>query len=550
MPSNCTTTRGGIFNYSLSTTWENNLPFYLAIENTLGWNYSQDEGQFGWERVGLGFTGSGGPTLNHTVTAWIATEDFWVGELGLNPRPTNFTADMSNPQTSYLSLLYQQNEIPSLSFGYTAGAQYMFNSVLGSLTLGGYDAGLYVDNGVSFSFLYDQTRDLSLGLQSITASNSSTTSLLPNKILTFIDSTIAQIWLPTEACTLFETAFGLTYDNNTDLYFVNDTQHQILVAQNSSLTFTLGQTVSSTTTVNITLPYAAFDLQVIYPIVSTPQRYFPLRRAANDSQYRLGRAFLQEAYLTVDYHRSNFSISQRYWVETPQNHIVSIFPPTTTNSSGTSTGTGSPNSSNTSTSTSSSKIPTGAVVGIVIGAIILLAVAFFSGWFFFRQKKRKEDEKKSLEVAAQLASEPKPPLSDPYASPADTAELTGGTSAFNELMGDAYTPDGQYKYRPVGNELHGNHFFTGAEVDGTPGSERRFELGSPEGVEGRVELEAPHGTQELSGARPVEIEPPPPFSGGGNRGDDEIGQVEIPSRSRSDGEKSEGRVRPFSWQQD
>jgi len=43
------------------------------------------------------------------------------------------------------------------------------------------------------------------------------------------------------------------------------------------------------------LPYAAFDLVADYPLVIDSSRYFPLMRAANESQYTLGRTFLQEA---------------------------------------------------------------------------------------------------------------------------------------------------------------------------------------------------------------------------------------------------------------
>jgi hypothetical protein len=68
--------------------------------------------------------------------------------------------------------------------------------------------------------------------------------------------------------------------------------------------------------VNITLPYDAFDLQLSYPYLpnttyADPSKYyFPLRQAANETQYVLGRAFLQEAYLITDYERNNFSIHQ------------------------------------------------------------------------------------------------------------------------------------------------------------------------------------------------------------------------------------------------
>jgi hypothetical protein len=42
---------------------------------------------------------------------------------------------------------------------------------------------------------------------------------------------------------------------------------------------------------------SAFDLQAHWSIYPSTTNYFPLRRAANDTQYTLGKKFLQEAYV-------------------------------------------------------------------------------------------------------------------------------------------------------------------------------------------------------------------------------------------------------------
>ena len=62
--------------------------------------------------------------------------------------------------------------------------------------------------------------------------------------------------------------------------------------------------------VDIVMGYRSFDLTAEYPIVNNATRYFPLKQAQNDSQYTLGRTFLQDAYVIADYDRSNFSVSQ------------------------------------------------------------------------------------------------------------------------------------------------------------------------------------------------------------------------------------------------
>lgn len=250
----------------------------MHVEDYLG--YGNLQGQYGFDTVEAGFQGSGGPTLQHTVVTWYEDEDFLVGMFGLSARPTSFTLtaaanDTQLVEPSYLSMLYNQSKITS----YTAGAKYMFNEVFGSLTLGGYDKGLFVPNNVEFSFGPDQSYDLQVGLQSITASNARIKDLLPEPDDYFIDSTTSHIWLPLEACRAFEQAFGLVYDNATELYLLNTMQHAALLTQNSSVTFLISPLINGDSfhQIPVTLPYAAFDLEVSwgYTNISAPTPYFP-----------------------------------------------------------------------------------------------------------------------------------------------------------------------------------------------------------------------------------------------------------------------------------
>jgi hypothetical protein len=160
--------------------------------------------------------------------------------------------------------------------------------------LGGYDASKFVPGELWFSMnLNEEESDLIIPIKGITT-NTSTTSLLHTPISASIDSTVPYIWLPADACALFEAAFGLSYDNDTELYLLNNSQHKALLSQNPSVTFTLSNLIAGLS-VNVTLPYAAFDLTVSNPIVSSETSYFPLKRASDPSQYILGRTFLQEA---------------------------------------------------------------------------------------------------------------------------------------------------------------------------------------------------------------------------------------------------------------
>jgi hypothetical protein len=522
LPGNCNATRGGVFDNSTSSTWDEKGNYGLKVEEYLG---EKVEGEFGFDDVDLGYTGSG-VSLQNTTVAWFIDQIFAVGMFGLSYRPTNFSLAAWDMVPSFLGTLYAEKKIPSLSYGYTAGAYYRKDAGgQGSLVLGGYDRSLFVPNSLVFPFNEDQSVDLTVGLQGIYASNilstnalfsgsvtaklvkrsailtqnngtetsttatsiaknaspatqtsrvftavattnpSSSTNLLPTPSPFFIDSTTSHVWLPEEACSQFEKAFGLVHDSDSDLYLVNDTQHEALLALNPSITFslTLTYTVGSASApvINITFPYAAFDLWVTWGYnISGPSRYFPIRRAANNTQYVLGRTFLQEAYLYVDNNYQNFTVSQRVWPypvnsEILPQEIITHF------------------------------ISPAVYVAMGVSIAVFLALATFSIWLYLRRKRLAEERRKEEEAeAARKAKEEEDTIvPDPFATP---------DGVINEIYTEKWYP-------PL---LDGMLLpFSGAEVDGSHASERRYELGrGMEGIEGRHELEAPHGLSQAPGS--------------------------------------------------
>ncbi|CAF9920934.1 MAG: hypothetical protein ALECFALPRED_001671 [Alectoria fallacina] len=222
------------------------------------------------------------------------------------------------------------NLIPSLSWAYTAGAKYESKGFLASLTFGGYDLSRIIPNNVPFFLAPDISRDLVVGLQSITSThaNASAASLLSSPILTFIDSTLPYIIVPEETCLAFENVFGLMRSTSLDLYVVNDTLHHNLITHNPSFTFRIADSIGGGPTVDIVMPYASFDLSIDHPLLPDNTNYFPLKRAQDSSQYTLGRTFLQEAYLITNYEYSNFSVSQTRFEEGLRENIIAI-PPST-----------------------------------------------------------------------------------------------------------------------------------------------------------------------------------------------------------------------------
>lgn len=423
----CADARGWIYDQNASSTRQPIGLYDLYVENKMGYG---GNARYVYDVVGLGGEGEGGPTLANTTIGGFAVEDFYLGIFGINPKPTNFSS-FNEPSPSYMTQLKEQRQIPSISFGYTAGAHYRFTGVLASLTLGGYDTGKYIPNNVTFTFAPDNERDVMVAIQSITTpsqtpSSPIATELLPSPIYALIDSTLPHIWLPLEACQAFEQEFGLVYDNTTNLYIVNDTLHDSLLQRNANVTFTLAQGFADNTTMKISLPYAAFDLEAQPPYmgISNNTNYFPLRRAANDSQYVLGRTFLQEAYIIVDYEVQRFQLAPVLWDQFAASNLVAIPPANFSMDENVWT---SPNwGQNSSTGKGhyhSGGISGGAIAGIVIGVVAILAFLAV-GWYMRHRKQRKSREVAAAEAAKRDSD------NDSTANVYPKAELAGSPLPF------------------------------------------------------------------------------------------------------------------------
>ncbi|KAK9780491.1 putative Aspartic peptidase domain-containing protein [Seiridium cardinale] len=374
-PSDCPESRGGMFSPNKSSSWKE-LGFFeinsdgVGLEGNLG--YIQ-EAEFGLDSLGIGLiNGSGGPTLdNQTIGGIATTSPFYLyhgGIFGLNPEPLNFTTLGNFSSTSFLSTLKDQDIIPSLSWSYTAGAKYRLKGGLGQLVFSGYDTSRFIDNSISFTMADDVTRDLVVAAQSISY-GSDHKSLLSSPINIFIDSTDPNFWLPDSAVDSFETAFNLELDPETGLYHVNESYHSALLEANPEVTFRLSNTLDSKDAIDMVLPYAAFDLQAKYPLAKNTSYYFPLKRA-NDTQYTLGRTFLQEVYLTADYERRTFKVSQCKWVAGAEENIVTI------------------SSKATEASDHSIAPLSGSIIAaIVTGVVFFIFLAAFVIYLFYHRKK-------------------------------------------------------------------------------------------------------------------------------------------------------------------
>lgn len=259
-------------------------------------------------RIGSAGNASGPILRAQTIVGCQTAIPSSIGMLGLSP----FFAGNSTNSSSLrgiLQSLRSSNLIPSMSYSYTAGASY--RNAPGSLVLGGVDKSRSEPDRVSFSLNSNSDERMVVGIQSITTNRGgiSTATLSHPAISANIDSTVIDMSLPREVCDVVESHFKLSYEEKLDMYFVNDSVHEELLQTQPSVTVTIGDKAIGGKTVNITIPYAAFDLGTS-PLPRGTMRRFPLRRAQNGSLPTLGRVFLQEAYLTVDWEHGIFSISR------------------------------------------------------------------------------------------------------------------------------------------------------------------------------------------------------------------------------------------------
>ncbi|CZR63161.1 uncharacterized protein PAC_13058 [Phialocephala subalpina] len=389
---------GGLFNPYNSSTWHNEGLYQFMVDSQLGNN---GYGWYGLDNLTLGSTGI---TVSQTVIGQfngsgpLTGTQYMLGMFGLGVTTAQFGADSPLPLIN--ALVEVNGVIPSHSYGFTAGAKYQQKGELLSLTLGGYDANRFVPHNTNFSLNPDNNPQASIDTIFVQSGATSNNFTVPKQLLqpsdrvnAIIDSSTPYLWLPTAVCDRFASALGLSYNDTLNLYTydANATQHDALANSQLSFTFSLSDLSTSPAVVNITLPFQAFDLQLTYPAIpnstygspDATKNYFPLRRATDESQYTIGRAFLQEAYIITDYERNIFSVHQAVHVANPLGNtsIVSILQPS--DSKFTSVGGSSPDSG-------SAPLHRGTIIAIAVSSSVFVVLVSFLALFLCRRRRQKK----------------------------------------------------------------------------------------------------------------------------------------------------------------
>ncbi|EMR86867.1 hypothetical protein ACHAPC_002354 [Botrytis cinerea] len=432
--STCLDSRGSIFNATQSSTWEPLLtlessPYWrLGTGNSLQW---PPYGEYGLENLAFG---PDGPTIPNATVAMINATEYWVGSFGLGASAGNFSYITPNVTFAQLETL---GDIVSAGYGYTAGAIYQQKGEPMSLTLGGYDENRFISHDVLFTLTQNPpVPQVFLDSIFVISSNGSNTAIelvsYEDDINALIDSSTPYLWLPETVCDRFADALGLSYNESLNLYTFdeNPTQHNNLSdsSTTTTFTFTFKDESSGSDFVEIDLPYAAFDLSLSYPYIPNTEYgtdeaskfYFPLARSANSSQYTIGRAFLQEAYIITSYETNQFSLHQAVHVADTLNNKSIIAIPSGDTTTGQGTGT-VPSGQNT-------RLTKGQIAGIVIGVVgtvaTLLVTLYFSYIKYYKPRKlalalKNSNSKYEAGVNLQQLDSPSPTGTYPSEAPGD-----------------------------------------------------------------------------------------------------------------------------------
>ncbi|KAB8527787.1 hypothetical protein FH972_025439 [Carpinus fangiana] len=257
----------------------------------------------------------------------------------------SYTPDIGLANTT-LAAAYGVNAIPSVSFGLHIGSALPSAVIPGSLYLGGYDSARVLSapavgptTADSFSL---QLIDIAFGISNGSSPFANVPSGSIPGLLQYSkgqragptdvapDPAIPYLYLPSATCDAIARNIPVTYSPDLNLYLWNtsDPSYAPLLASTTFLAFVFNSG-SSTGNVTINLPLALLNLNLEYPVVNVSIPYFPCRPydnptganiaySATDSRqngsewagYRLGRAFLQAAFLAINWQSNTVFLAQ------------------------------------------------------------------------------------------------------------------------------------------------------------------------------------------------------------------------------------------------
>ena len=242
-----------------------------------------------------------------------------IGTLALGAEGINQTypqvGTVSNFNASLLSgYLYEAGQLPSNSYGLHIGSAAL--SIPGSALVGGYDQSRVLGQVTAQSYaLYSlpiDLLDIGIGVaeggspfkyQSMSGILAQGNSSIGISLPVLIEATIPYLYLPRSTCDAIAVQLPVTFQPDYGLYFWNtaDPQYQRIVTSPAYLSFTFRLNQSNSQNLTINVPFKLLNLTLEAPLASTPTQYFPCRPLTGGGSYTLGRAFLQAAFVGVNW---------------------------------------------------------------------------------------------------------------------------------------------------------------------------------------------------------------------------------------------------------
>ena len=379
-----------------------------------------------------------------------------VGELALGPvYQQSFSEGPGIPSINASLIpgdLDLQKAIPSNSFGLHVGIGVKALELNLSLWLGGYDASRIVgpvssQSTNSLQFAIDLL-DIGIGVdhgglplsslpqQGLLSQGNS--SLLNTGLPVTLNPSAPYLYLPNSTCAAIAKNLPVTYDAGMALYFWDTADHRYgkIVTSPTYLSFVFR---GSSGNLTIKTPFQLLNLTLEEPLVSISTAYFPCQPPQGpEGHYSLGRAFLQAAFIGVNWASAGESVwylaqapgpnadtnpqsrsfnsspvgTTEEWADTWDGFWTALPSSTVTSKTPSETATATPGHSRSSAISTSMPSPpsphslsAGAIAGIAIGGAFASLVAFGVGVWLFRHR-RGGDTAKMRATGVNKVSEP------------------------------------------------------------------------------------------------------------------------------------------------
>ncbi|KAI9884431.1 MAG: hypothetical protein M1823_003785 [Watsoniomyces obsoletus] len=247
-----------------------------------------------------------------------------VGLLGMGAPTDTMEAPIQNGSTldrpTLLAGLAAQDVIGSRSWGLHIGS--VKYNISGSLVFGGYDQSRILGEVATFdnetTRIVNITTNIfdgviggggSAGLDRTRNGMRLNHTSRPMEAL--LDASVPYMYLPPAVCESMARALDLELDANLQLYLWKRVDSPSSIVNTSShVSFQFSDARNKQVTVRV--PLALLNLTLESPLVTQPTPYFPCRPTpAGDSQpYRLGRAFLQAAFVARNWESGKLFVAQ------------------------------------------------------------------------------------------------------------------------------------------------------------------------------------------------------------------------------------------------